>query len=83
MEFEEVYVQNLALSTGLAYRILGDRELAEDAVQDAAIKAVKAGMKEELGNPDAWFMVNRQKHLLRPVAPSLQQAGFCRIWRRR
>ena len=49
MEFEEVYTRNLGVSRGLAYKILGDRELAEDAVQDAAIKAVKAGMKEELG----------------------------------
>ena len=76
MEFEEVYVRNLSLSIGLAYRILGDWELAEDAVQDAAIKAVKAWGKEERGNADAWFMVivkntcydQLRRHCSRPVS---------------
>ena len=57
MEFEEVYTRNLGVSRGLAYKILGDRELAEDAVQDAAIQAVKAWGSGIPGNPDAWFMV--------------------------
>ena len=57
MEFEEVYVRNLGRSRGLAYGILGDWELAEDAVQEAAIKAVKAWGKQEIKNADAWFIV--------------------------
>ncbi|ATE69949.1 RNA polymerase sigma factor SigJ [Lysobacter capsici] len=49
-----LFAQSAPMLTGLAYRILGSRADAEDAVQDTFLKW-QAADRDTIDNPDAWL----------------------------
>src|SRR3546814_11945783 len=63
---------------GLAYRILGSRADAEDAVQDTFLKWQATG-RDDIDNPGAWLTTVCTRHclpVLRPAArPRVQYVG--------
>ncbi len=50
--FDELYAENLAAATRFAYLLTGDRDLADEVVQDAFVRLL--GRYAELRNPDAF-----------------------------
>jgi len=56
INWNEVYQQQSGLLIGVAYRYVGEREIAEDVVQEAFVKAIeKAGQFSGRGAFEAWL----------------------------
>lgn len=56
-KFVEIYKDNFNLLYGYAYRMIGDKYLAEDAVHNACYAALKKGIFENHSNPLGWLFI--------------------------
>ena len=56
-KFVEIYKDNFNLLYGYAYRMIGDKYLAEDAVHNACYAALKKGIFENHDNPLGWLFI--------------------------
>jgi RNA polymerase sigma factor (sigma-70 family) len=66
-DLQQVFEQQRRFLFGLAYRILGSRAEAEDAVQDTGLKwsqAVADGSAQAVDNPPAWLTTLCTRHCI-------------------
>ncbi len=78
--FAALFDQTRARSWAICMRLLGDRQLAEDAMQDAYVKIwhQASSYRPHLGDPDAW-LATVVRNTCRDALRSLRREGVHRV----